>query len=125
MLRKLLFILLLSVSLPLIAAEYVGTMQMEGGFKLKEVRVSLDEQGNITMYDVKFARMMPVRVDVRIPGVKRQQGQLSGDKIIPYVGNKPQPKRIVTRLRGTANKQTLSFRCEFGDKEMQFQGKAK
>lgn len=125
MLRKLLFILLLCIGLQMMAAEYVGTMQMAGGFTLKEVRVSLDEQGNLTMYDVKFARMMPVRVDVRIPGVKRQQGQLSGDKIIPYVGNKPQPKRIVTHLRGTANKQTLSFRCEFGGKEMQFQGKAK
>lgn len=113
------------MSIGMMAAEYVGTMQMAGGFTLKEVRVSLDEQGNITMYNVKFARLMPVRVDVRIPGVKRQQGQLSGDKIIPYVGSKPQPKRIVTHLRGTANKQTLSFRCEFGGKEMQFQGKAK
>lgn len=113
------------MSIGMMAAEYVGTMQMAGGFTLKEVRVSLDEQGNITMYNVKFARLMPVRVDVRIPGVKRQQGQLSGDKIIPYVGSKPQPKRIVTHLRGTANKQMLSFRCEFGGKEMQFQGKAK
>ena len=113
------------MSIGMMAAEYVGTMQMAGGFTMKEVRVSLDEQGNITMHDVKFARLMPVRVDVRIPGVKRQQGQLSGDKITPYVGSKPQPKRIVTHLRGTASKQTLSFRCEFGGKEMQFQGKAK
>lgn len=126
MLRKLLFtMLLLSVGLPLMAAEYVGTMQMAGGFTLKEVHVTLDAQGNLTMHNVKFALLMPVRVDVLIPKVKRKNDRLTCEIATPYVDDKPQPKRVVTNLLGTITPQGLSFSCQFGGKQMHYQGKAK
>jgi hypothetical protein len=76
----------------------------------------------MTLYRVKFARMMPVRVDVLIPQVKCDNEHLSGEDIIPSVNGKQHPDRIVTHLRGTANKQALDFRCLFGGKEMHFKG---
>ena len=112
------------ISVPVCATDYVGTMQMASGFSLDDVRVSLDEQGNMTLYRVKFARMMPVRVDVLIPHVKRHNEHISGEDIIPSVSGKPHPDRIVTHLQGTADKQSLDFRCLFGGKEMHYKGKA-
>lgn len=110
------------------AVEYMGTMRMGSGYALENVRVSMDEKGSITLYHVKFARLMPVRVDVVIPHVKkRKDGErmiLSGDNIIPTVKGKPYPNRTVTKLHGQADVQYISFRCLFGDKEMQYSGKA-
>lgn len=125
MLRKLLFTLLLCIGLPMMASEYVGTMEMAGGFKLKEVHVTLDMQGNLTLHNVKFALMMPVRVDVRIPKVKRKIDRLTCEIATPYVDDKPQPKRVVTNLHGTITPQVLSFSCSFGGKQMHFHGKVK
>ena len=99
-------------------------MQMASGYTLDDVRVSLDEQGNMTLYRVKFARMMPVRVDVLIPHVKCHNEHISGEDIIPSVSGKPHPDRIVTHLQGTTDKQSLDFRCLFGGKEMRYKGKA-
>ena len=109
----------------MMASEYVGTMEMAGGFKLKEVRVTFDMQGNLTLHNVKFALMMPVRVDVRIPKVQRKIDRLTGHIIVPYVDDKPQPKRVVTNLHGTITPQVLSFSCSFGGKQMHFHGNVK
>lgn len=109
------------------AADYVGTMRMESGFELHNVRVELDPSGRITLFDVKFARLMPVRVDVMISNVqqRKQCGQtiLSGDDIVPVVNRKSHPDRIVTKLRGRADKQSLSFNCFLGGKGLHFEGK--
>lgn len=125
MIRKLLILLLLWLTLPMMAAEYIGTMQMAGGFTLKEVHVTLDAQGNLTMHNVKFALLMPVRVDVLIPKVKRKNDRLTCEIATPYVDDKPQHKRVVTNLHGTITPQVLSFSCQFGGKQMHYQGKAK
>ena len=110
------------------AVEYMGTMRMGSGYALENVRVSMDEKGSITLYHVKFARLMPVRVDVVIPHVKkRKDGErtiLSGDNIIPTVKGKPYPNRTITKLHGQETMQFITFRCLFGDKEMQYSGKA-
>ena len=110
------------------AAEYVGTMQMGSGYTLEKVRVNWDEHGCITLYNMKFARLMPVRVDVVIPQVQARtdsgQTVLSGDNIIPTVNEKPYPDRIITNLQGRADMQTISFRCLFGGKEMRYEGKS-
>ena len=110
------------------AVEYMGTMRMGSGYALENVRVSMDEKGSITLYHVKFARLMPVRVDVVIPHVKkRKDGErtiLSGDNIIPTVKGKPYPNRTITKLHGQTDMQFITFRCLFGDKEMQYSGKA-
>lgn len=112
-------------SLSVCAAEYVGTMQMSSGYTLNNVRVSIDEKGCLTMYRVKFARLMPLRVDVVISPVKQENGKLSGDSIIPTVNNKPYPDKVVTKLKGTVSSNSISFSCLFGGKGMQYKGQKK
>ena len=126
--RKILLLLIVSLLICLSAgaADFVGTMRLSSGYTLSDVRVTLDEQGNITLHRVKFARMMPVRVDVLIPEVKCQQvnGQttLSGDSIVPMVGSKPHPDRLVTNLQGQADARTIIFRCTMGGRELEYEG---
>lgn len=112
-------------SLSVCAAEYIGTMQMSSGYTLNNVRVSIDEKGNLTMYRVKFALLMPLRVDVMIPQVKQDGEKLSGDNIIPTVSNKPYPDKIVTKLNGTISSNSISFSCLFGGKGMEYKGQKK
>lgn len=112
-------------SLSVCAAEYVGTMQMASGYTLDDVRVSIDEKGCLTMYRVKFARLMPLRVDVVISPVKQENGKLSGDNIIPTVNNKPYPDKVVTKLKGTISSNSISFSCLFGGKGMEYKGQKK
>ena len=108
------------------AREYIGTMELESGFTMEKVRVSLDETGNITMYRVKFARIMPVKVDVLIPKVqiigKEHPKSLKGDNIIPLVHNDPYPKRKISKLKGKVSAQSLSFECEMGGKKLHYKG---
>lgn len=113
--------LLLCISVS--AAEYVGSMRMASGYTLEDVRVSIDEQGNLTLYRVKFARMMPVRLDVTIPQLSCDNGHLTGDSIIPLISDKPKPDRLITNLHGTADKQSIDFTCLIGGKEMHYTGK--
>lgn len=112
----------LLLSMVVCAAEYIGTMQMASGYTLEDVRVSIDEKGCLTMYRVKFARLMPLRVDVVISPVKQENGKLSGDNIIPTVNNKPYPDKVVTKLNGAVSSNSISFSCLFGGKGMQYKG---
>lgn len=109
------------------ATEYTGTMRMAGGYTMEQVRVSLDERGNLTLYQVKFARLMPVRLDIVFPGVECNQESnlmiIKGDSIIPTIHNEPRPDRIVKKLQGNAGGQTLFFRCLIGGKEMTYEGR--
>lgn len=115
----------LLLSMVVCATEYIGTMQMASGYTLDDVRVSIDEKGCLTMYRVKFARLMPLRVDVVISPVKQENGKLNGDNIIPTVSNKPYPDKIVTKLNGTISSNSISFSCLFGGKGMQYKGQKK
>ena len=115
----------LLLSMVVCATEYIGTMQMSSGYTLNNVRVSIDEKGNLTMYRVKFALLMPLRVDVVIPQVKQDGEKLSGDNIIPTVSSKPYPDKIVTKLSGTINSNSISFSCLFGGKGMEYKGQKK
>ena len=121
---KRLFILLTAalMSIGMMAAEYVGTMQVEGGYTQKNVRVTMDTQGNLTLYNVKFALLMPVRVDVRIPGIKQKADRISCVLTTPYVDDKPQPKRYVSELRGTITPFNFSFSCLMGGKRIHYSG---
>ena len=123
--KKLIILALAAVGFVLqgTATEFVGSMSLASGYSLDDVRVSLDEQGNLTLYSVKFARMMPVRVDVLIPQVECNNERISGEDIIPSVSGKPHPDRIVTQLHGTVDKQALVFRCLMGGKEIHYKGK--
>ena len=115
----------LLLSLSLCATEYVGSLQMANGYSLDNVRVNIDKQGNLTLYRVKFARMMPVRVDVLIPHLTRSNHHVKGDNIIPLVNGKQYPKRIVTNLHGSVDDKSLHVRCLLGGKEMQYKGTRK
>lgn len=115
----------LLLSMVVCATEYIGTMQMASGYTLDDVRVSIDEKGCLTMYRVKFALLMPLRVDVVIPQVKQEGEKLSGDNIIPTVSNKPYPDKIVTKLNGTISSNSISFSCLFGGKGMEYKGQKK
>ena len=127
--RLFLPLLWMLLSLSVSAAEYVGTMQMASGYTLSDVRVRLDEQGNLTLFRVKFARMMPVRVDVVLPSLTlRQDGSaivFSGDSIIPMLNDRPKPDRLATQLQGKADSSSIAFHCLLGGKAMQFKGKKK
>ena len=124
---KRLFILLAAATMAagVMATEYIGLMQMASSYTLEDVRVSIDEQGNMTLYRVKFARMMPVRVDVTIPQINCDGEHITGDSIIPLISDKPKPERIVTNLHGTADNQSLDFLCLIGGKEMHYNGVVK
>jgi len=125
--KKLIVLLNLLFCLSLSATEYVGTLRMASGYTLSDVRVSLDEQGNLTLYRVKFSRMMPVRVDVVLPNVTLREDSTTtvilGDNIIPTMNGKPKPERIATQLQGNVDGSSVVFHCLLGGKGMQFQGK--
>ena len=125
--KKLIVLLNLLFCLSLSATEYVGTLRMASGYTLSDVRVSLDEQGNLTLYRVKFSRMMPVRVDVVLPNLTLREDSTTtvilGDNIIPTMNGKPKPERIATQLQGHADGSSIEFHCLLGGKGMQFQGK--
>lgn len=123
--RLFIFLAAAMMAAGVMATEYIGSMQMASGYTLDDVRVSIDEQGNMTLYRVKFARMMPVRVDVIIPQINCDNGQLNGESIIPLMNNKQKPDRIITNLHGTADKQSIDFNCLIGGKEMHYSGTAK
>ena len=120
------------------ATDYVGTMVVgDGSYTMKEVRVALAANGDMTMYNVKFARLMPFRVDVVIPGVtlmpeedgKRasevESWRLSGEGIVPTISGKPYPSRIATQMQGTATDKQLQFSVLFGGKKLQYSGQHK
>ncbi len=123
-LTTLLALLLLA---PLAAAQtYVGTMQVNDYTRKDvEVRLGASPQGQtvLQMLNVKFARMMPVKVDVDIPGVSLGNGRLAGDNIVPTSKGKPYEKYLVTRLDGSADSEKITFRCLMGDKQIKFSGR--
>ena len=110
------------------AQSYVGTMEVNGYTRKDvEVRLSKTPQGEVVlkMFRVKFARLMPVKVDVDIPGVTLKEGTLKGDGITPTSDGKPYEKYRVTKLNGKADSQQITFTCMMGDKPVRFSGKRK
>ena len=120
--KHLLLSLALLLSMAAGATRYKGTLRMASGFTLTDVTVSLDANGDLTLYRVKFARMMPVRVDVLIPQVTLRGDSLYADGIVPTMKGKPKQDKIVTQLTGTADARTITFRCFLGGKEMFYSG---
>ena len=110
------------------AQSYVGTMEVNG-YTRKEVVVQLakTQQGELVlkMFNVKFARLMPVKVDVDIPGITLNGSCLQGNNIIPSSKGKPYERYRVTKLDGKADSQQISFTCMMGDKPVKFSGKRK
>lgn len=103
------------------------------GFTKENVRTKVvvvnGEQLDIYMFDVKFATMMPVTIDMVISGVaytKNADGiQFYGDSIVPTAGNKPYEKYIITDLQGYITADSLCLSNNYGDTPSVYAGKLK
>lgn len=93
------------------------------GFTKENVRTKVvlvtDNLLDIYMFDVKFATLMPVTIDMVISGVaytRTTDGiRFSGDGIVPTAGNKPYDKYIVTDLVGRITADSLCLSNNYGD----------
>lgn len=116
---------LLFLTLAATAQSYVGTMEIDGYTRNNvDIRLARTLQGTIVlyMYNVKFARLMPVKVDMEIPGLTLADGRLQGNGIVPTSKGKPYEKYRITRFNGTADTEKIAFTCLIGDKQMKFSG---
>ena len=77
-----------------------------------EVVLQTDNTLNINLYGIKFASKMPA-IDMVIPGVQYTRTAdkitLSGDNIIPTMGNNPVERYVVTNLTGTITADLLTI----------------
>jgi hypothetical protein len=97
---------LLFLTLAATAQSYVGTMEINGYTRNNvDIRLARTQQGTIVlyMYNVKFARLMPVKVDMETPGLTLADGRLQGNGIVPTTKGKPYEKYRITRFNGTAD----------------------
>ena len=124
--KTLLLLYLLALGLYSGAQTYVGTMTVDG-YKRENVKVTLkktEKEGIVlTMYKVKFARMMPVKIDFDIPQMKLEGSRLTADGVVPVSKGKRYEKYTIHRLSGTADSKQISFTCTMGDKPFSFKGR--
>lgn len=124
--RYLFLFCLLAFGLCAGAQTYVGTMTVDG-YTRKEVKVTLkksEKEGIVlTMYRVKFARMMPVKIDFDIPQMKLEGSRLTADGVVPVSKGKRYEKYTIHRLDGKVDSKEISFSCTMGDKPFSFKGK--
>ena len=113
---------------------YIGTMtvdQNDGTFYTQEdVEVDyeiIDGKLNFVMYDVKFAKAMPLKLNMVVEGVDCLGAignyVLAGNGIVPYAMGGPFEKFTITELVGaiTNNSMTLSFKC--GEYPVTYEGR--
>lgn len=101
------------------------------GFTKENVRTKIvlvdDKMLDIYMFDVKFATLMPVTIDMVISGVGYNKTantiRFYGDSIVPTAGNKPYNKYIVTDLRGHISTDSLCLSNNYGDTPSIYAGK--
>ena len=124
--RNLLLFLLMAFGLVAGAQTFVGTMNVDG-YKREEVKVTLrktEKEGIIlTMYRVKFARLMPVKIDFDIPQMKLDNGRLTADGVVPVSQGKRYEKYTIHNLSGAVSDDKLIFYCKMGDKPFSYSGK--
>lgn len=100
------------------------------GFTKENVRTKVvltdAETLDIYMYEVKFATLMPVTIDMLISGVsytKTARGiRFYGDSIVPTAGGKAYDKYIVTALEGSITADSLCLSNNYGDTPSIYQG---
>lgn len=103
------------------------------GFTKEDVRTKIvlidDATLDLYMYEVKFATMMPVTIDMLISGVSySKQGEtirFYGDSIVPTAGNKPYEKYIITDLEGYVTTDSLCLSNNYGDTPSTYRGALK
>lgn len=124
--KTLFFLCLLAFGFYASAQTYIGTMTVDG-YTRENVKVTLkktEKEGVVlTMYKVKFARMMLVKIDFDIPQLKLEGGRLTADGVVPVSKGKRYEKYTIHRLSGIADSKEISFNCRMGDKPFSFKGK--
>jgi|GEM_PF-3465171 len=113
------------------AQTFIGSMTV-GTYKRENVEVKLIAKNNtatLFLYDVKFSRFMPVKVDVSIANLKlikqNNKTTISGNNITSTVKGKGYDKYKVTDFSGTVTKEGLVFSTFMGDKKVNYKGKLK
>ena len=124
--RKLGFIIVfLCHGLCLHAQSYIGTITA-GNYTQGKVKaqITTTPQGGVavTLFHVKFARMMPVRLNVTIPSLTISGTRLTGENIVPTGNNKRYEKYLVRNFDGTADRNQLAFTCLMGKETLTFKG---
>ncbi len=129
--KVLTYILLCVVSFGLIAqtTRYKGKMVV-GNYTRNDVVLELRENGDKadgTIFNTKFAWLMPVTVDADIRGLSRtvsgEKVFISGNNLIPYVKNQPKEKYKVTYFNGVKIKDSFTLTTYFGKKKVTYNGK--
>lgn len=125
--RLSIFVALLCVAVGVSAQVYVGTLTV-GNYTRQNVEARLSKKGDkveLLLKKVKFARMMPVTVDVTIADIQAsasgQEVRLVADGVVPTAGDKSYERHLVRHFEGTAST-TLNINCSMGDKQMHFEG---
>ena len=118
----------LLLTLCLHAQTYVGSLTTNS-YTYKDATIVLTIHGSsatLLMHHVKFAKLMPVKVDVDIKNLHATKHgsstTLTGDNIVPLSNGKPHKKYTIHNLQATSTPTSLSFRCLMGDKHISFKG---
>lgn len=112
---------------------YKGTMvvdQNDGTFYTQEdVEVDFeikDGKLNFVMYQVKFAKGMPLKLDMVVEGADYVDNDgtytLSGDGIVPYAMGGPFEKFTITALNGTITDTTYTMEFMCGEYPVTYEG---
>ncbi|MBQ6045996.1 MAG: hypothetical protein IJL38_00035 [Bacteroidales bacterium] len=108
-----------------VAQTYVGTMKV-GSYEQKEAKMELktspQNTTTLTMRHVKFAKLMPVYIDVDLAPVKVKGTAIEGNGIVPVSKGKRQEKHTVHNLKGTTANGQLVFECMMGKHKVEFKG---
>lgn len=103
------------------------------GFTKEDVRTEVmlvsDKLLDIYMFEVKFATLMPVTIDMVISGVEytrtADEIHFCGDGIVPTAGNKPYEKYTVTDLVGRITADSICLSNVYGDTPAVYAGARK
>ena len=112
---------------------YKGTMvvdQNDGTFYTQEdVEVDYeikDGKLNFVMYQVKFAKGMPLKLDMVVEGADYVDNDgtytISGDGIVPYAMGGPFEKFTITELKGTITDTTYTMEFMCGEYPVTYEG---
>lgn len=114
------------------AYEAYGVLTIpSSGFTKENLRTKVilvdDELLDIYMFEVKFATMMPVTIDMVISNVSYTKSgsmiEFHGDSIVPTAGDKPYEKYIVTDLKGSISADSLCLSNNYGETPSVYAGK--
>ena len=107
------------------AQTFTGTMTV-GDYTRENTKVRLQQKTDgtitLTMYHVKFARMMPVTLDISLSPLVPADGLLKGNDIVPISGGKPYEKYTVRDFTGKTSGGKFSFSCMMGGRKLVFNG---